>query len=102
MRTLTLQQIKNHLRIELDETFEDEHLSFLGEAAEGITANYIGRSIPWLEDDVEVCPAPLIGAMLMIVADLYVNREGAAVGARFERNPAVDRILDQYRLGFGV
>lgn len=102
MKILTLQLIKTHLRIEQDEVFEDEHLRFLGEAAEDIAANYIGRSIPWLVNDVEVCPAPLIGAMLMIVADLYVNREGAVVGGRFERNPAVDRILDQYRVGFGV
>lgn len=103
MKVLTLDQIKSQLRIELDDVHEDAHLTLLGTAAEGYAVNYIGRPIPWLEDGVLVeCPAPLIGAMLMIVADLYVNREGSLVGGRFERNPAVAQILDQYRVGFGV
>jgi len=102
MAVLTLDEIKAHLRLDGDE--ENAQLTLLSEAAEDYAAQYLGRSLPWLDDlgaPVAV-PASVRAALLMIIGDLYENREGALVGVSRVDNPTVDRLLHFYRTGLGV
>lgn len=102
MAVLTLEEIKAHLRV--DGSAEDAQLTLLGEAAEDYASQYLGRSLPWLDDlgaPVSV-PASIRAALLLVVGDLYENREGVVVGTIVAVNPTVERLLHFYRVGLGV
>jgi uncharacterized phiE125 gp8 family phage protein len=42
-------------------------------------------------------PTPIMQAILIMVADMYENREEAVIGASVERLPTVERLLNPYR-----
>jgi uncharacterized phage protein (predicted DNA packaging) len=74
MKWLTLERIKQQLRIEPDFTDEDELLKEYGESAEEVLLNYLNRTY---EDVIEVygrVPAPLRHAALMLVDTSYQYR----------------------------
>ena len=74
MKWLTLERIKQQLRIEPDFHEEDELLEEYGESAEEVLLNYLNRTY---EDVIEVygrVPAPLFHASLMLVDTSYQNR----------------------------
>jgi uncharacterized phage protein (predicted DNA packaging) len=74
MKWLTLERIKQQLRIEPDFTDEDELLEEYGESAEEVLLNYLNRTY---EDVFEVygrVPAPLRHAALMLVDTSYQYR----------------------------
>lgn len=102
MAVLTLTEIKAHLRI--DGAEEDEHLTLLNSAAEDYTTQYMGRAIPWTDALGATVPVPFSvkAALLLIIGDLYENREGAVVGIARTDNPAVERLLHFYRIGLGI
>ena len=75
MKWLTLERIKQQLRIEPDFHDEDELLELYGESAEDAIMEVLNRSY---EDMYEVygrIPAPVRQASLMLVASLYKDRE---------------------------
>lgn len=41
-------------------------------------------------------------ATLLVLGDLYENREGSFVGVSYEPNPTVMNLLNPYRIGMGV
>lgn len=102
MAVLTLEEIKAHLRV--DGSAEDAQLTLLGEAAEDYATQYLNRSLPWLDDLGAPVPVPasIRAALLLIVGDLYENREGVVVGTIVAVNPTVERLLHFYRVGLGV
>lgn len=102
MAVLTLEEIKAHLR--LDGSAEDAQLTLLSEAAEDYASQYLNRSLPWLDDLGAPVPVPtsIRAALLLVVGDLYENREGAFVGVSRVDNPTVERLLHFYRVGLGV
>ena len=74
MKWLTLERIKQQLRIEPDFHDEDELLEEYGESAEEVLLNYLNRTY---EDVIEVyghVPAPLRHASLMLVDTSYQYR----------------------------
>jgi hypothetical protein len=74
MKLLTLERIKQQLRIEPDFHDEDDLLEEYGESAEDVLLNYLNRSY---EDVIEVygrVPAPLRHASLMLVDTSYQYR----------------------------
>ena len=102
MAVLTLTEIKAHLRI--DDAVQDAQLQSLSEAAEDYAAQYLGRTLPWQDSqgaDVPV-PASIRAALLLIIGDLYENREGQIVGTITADNPTVERLLHFYRVGLGI
>lgn len=104
MAVLTLSEIKEHLRIEASETAEDALLNQINEAAQDYAEQYIGRSIPWTDDEgAEVAPpASVVAAIKLIIADLYENREQRVIGSSVEENPAAHNMLHFYRVGMGI
>ena len=74
MKWLTLERIKQQLRIEPDFHEEDELLEEYGESAEEVLLNYLNRTY---EDVIELygrVPAPLRHASLMLVDMSYQYR----------------------------
>lgn len=101
---ITLDEVKLHLRLDLNEDSElDPQLQAMLDAAIDHASQYLNRPIPWADDtSSDIFPASVRAAILLIVGDLHENREGLIVGTIVARNPAVDRLLHFYRLGLGV
>ncbi len=89
---------KRHLVVIHD--LDDELILSYILAAQDYIEHYIGRPVPWASggDTPEPVPIPesIKQAARLLVGDSYVQREGADV------NPAVRRLLDPYRVSWGV
>ena len=73
MTAITLADLKQHLRLEAEDTTEDALLQSKIETAEAWVASYIGTPIADLGDPV---PAPIAEAVRQLAAHSYENREG--------------------------
>ena len=104
MAVLTLDEIKQHLRMELDDDSRDAELLSLEAAAVDHAAQYIGRPIPWTDQaDVEVpVPASIKAAVKLIIADLDQHRENTVVGTIVANRKAAENLLHFYSVGMGV
>lgn len=67
MTTVTLEEAKLHMRVDHDE--EDSYILGLIAAAETHVGNFLGDGLP------DPMPAPIKAAVLLLVGDLYENRE---------------------------
>lgn len=67
MTTVTLEEAKLHMRVDGDD--EDTYITGLVMAAETHVSNFLGDDLP------DPMPAPIKAAVLLLVADLYENRE---------------------------
>lgn len=105
MTVLSQNEMAQHLRLGTAEAnAEAELLTRLSEAAQDYVEQYLGRAIPFVDNEgVELpLPASVKSAILLVVGDLYENREGQFVGVSAVENPAVDRLLHFYRKGLGI
>lgn len=101
--------VKLHLRV--DSTAEDTLIGVYMAAAEDYIENYIDGPIPLVpepEDYAEEAPWPVtvypsvVAAFLLLVGDMYENRESQIIDSTIKDNPAVQRLLYPYRLKLGV
>jgi hypothetical protein len=102
---ITLTDIKQHLRLDLNPDSEtDPELQRMLDAAMDHVSQYLNRPVPWTDESSseDVFPASVQAAVLLIVGDLYENREAVVTGTIVARNPTVDRLLHMYRVGLGV
>lgn len=89
---VTLAQAKSHLRV--TDTSEDTLIGIYIDAAEDYITKYLNTS--------PVPQAPSVkAAALLIIGDLFENREGASDKEIYE-NPAVLRLLYPYREGLAI
>ncbi len=88
---LTLSEVKLHCRI--DGTDEDSLLAAMIDAATASVGDYINAPEP-LD---ATAPAPVKAACLLLVGDLYSNRE-ALVERPLSKNPTFERLLNPYRV----
>ena len=97
MSIVTLEEAKLHLRV--DGSDDDADITIKLEAAEESAVNFLNRPIPWKgTDGMDVpVPASVKAAILLLLGDLYANREGAIVGTIHTVNPTVERLLWPYR-----
>jgi len=88
---LDLDEVKAHLRV--DQNAEDGLiLSLMATAAESV-AQYLGKT----PAELVPCPAPVKSAALMMVGDLFENREGQT-DRQLHRNDTFERLLAPYRV----
>ena len=89
---LTLADVKLHCRI--DHNDEDSLLGALIATATTAVADYMNMDA----DDVDdTAPAPVKSAALLLVGDLYANRE-AQGDRQFYKNPTFENLLNPYRV----
>ena len=88
---LTLAETKLHIRVDHED--EDTLITGLIAAATTATGDYIGRTTA-LDD---TSPAPIKAAAMLLVGDLYANRE-AQVERPLHGNATYERLLNPYRV----
>ncbi len=103
---LTLLDIKSQLRLEPDDNAEDVYLTTLSEAAIESVELSINRKLYPSAAALSADPAAPVGAMamtaglkiaaLMVLSDLYNNREASAF-TKIEDNPAVQKFIHPHR-----
>ena len=79
MKWLTLNTIKDQLRIEHDFTAEDGMLEIYGESAEDVLLNCVGRTYEDLMATYGKMPAPLKHASLMLCDVSYQYRSPISI-----------------------
>lgn len=101
---VTLSQVKSHLRLCPSDADENNHLELLISAAVSHASQYLDRPIPWADKDGEPVPVPpdVQAAILLIIGDLYENREGQFVGIAVSENQTVQNLLHFHRIGLGI
>ncbi|PWV99412.1 head-tail connector protein [Mangrovibacter plantisponsor] len=102
---LTLEEIRQQLRLESDYTEEDTLLTMLGQAAESRTATFLNRNLYAAEADIPeggdetalVVPDDLRLAMLMLVTHFYEHRSTVSDFEQSETPMAYQWIAGPYR-----
>ena len=77
MNYLNLAQIKKHLNIDAEFTDDDLYLESLCDVAEQMVSRHLENDLSNLEKDGQL-PAPIIHACLLLVGNLYMNRESVS------------------------
>lgn len=90
MTAITLPDLKQHLRLDPDDTSEDDLLTAKIEAAEEWVSSFTGSTLADLGDPV---PAPVLEAIRQLAGYLYENREGEGDGVPLDTL----RLLSPYR-----
>ena len=90
---IELEHAKLHLRVDDDE--EDDLIQRYIDAATIAAAQHL--NVPIVDLLGEDTPAPIDAAILLMVGDLYMNRE-AVVERQLFSNPTYDRLLAPYRV----
>lgn len=71
MEYITLAEVKQHLRIDIEYTYDDEYLNTLITVAQAVISNDIQRDLTSYPE----LPSPLKHAMLLLIGDYYNQRE---------------------------
>lgn len=71
MQYITIEEVKQHLRIDSDYTFDDNYIDSLISVAQTVISNDIQRDLSTYDE----IPTPLKHAMLLLIGDYYNNRE---------------------------
>ena len=93
-----LYQIKKHLNIDDDFFADDEYLLHLAEVAELAVQKHIDNNLSELcAENKGDLPSPLLHAMLLMIGNLYENREPIAFASHSELALSYNYILDLYK-----
>lgn len=94
---IPLDLAKKHLNIESSFTADDEYILGLIDAAEQAVRVHVNEDLESIAEKNGGCiPTPLFQAMLLMVGNLYQNRE--IVGTKTEALPfAYQYLIDLYR-----
>ena len=95
MKWLTLNIIKDQLRIEHDFTAEDGMLEIYGESAEDVLLNCVGRTYEDLMATYGKMPAPLKHASLMLCDVSYQYRSPISIN-NLSVVPSFDQLVKPY------
>lgn len=98
MKYLTVPLLKKHLNI--DEYFkgDDELIAQLGEVAEQMVDQHLNDNIDAIvQDNNGKLPMPIKQAMMLLVGNLYQNREGIAFATASEIPHSYEYLLYPYK-----
>ena len=95
---LELYQVKKHLNIDEDFTDDDEYLVDLVNVAEAVISKHIDNNLNEVaKANGGKLPSPLVHAMLLLIADLYSNRESVAYTSISELPLSYKYLLSLYK-----
>ena len=94
---IPLELAKKHLNIESSYTEDDEYILAIIDAAEQAVRVHVNEDLDTLAENNGGCiPTPIFQAMLLMIGNLYQNRE--IVGAKTQALPyAYQYLIDLYR-----
>ena len=95
---LELQQVKKHILV--DETFtdDDNYIQSLMDVAEASVSKHIDCPLACIEQEDGTLPPPVVHAMMLMVGNLYANREPVAVGVSVAELPlSYNYLVNLYR-----
>lgn len=99
MAIVSLSEAKDHLRV--NQTTEDTLIQLYIDAASDYVREYLNGEIKGELDSPVSTPAAIKAAALLLIGDLYENREAGGVD-EIKRNPAVGALLYPYRVRLGI
>ena len=106
MIILTLEEIKRHLRFPdtAPDSEEDPYLEDLEAAAVDHVSQYLNRSVPFRNCDGDPIdtPASVKQGLLIVIADLYENRQSKFVGVSTSTLSTITDLLHFHRVGLGI
>lgn len=94
---LDLYVIKKHLNIDEDFTDDDNYIIGLSEVAEQIVQKHIDCKFDDIVEEDGSLPMPLLQAMLLMIGNLYQNRESVSYANAIEIPFAYDYLLSLYK-----
>lgn len=98
MNTLTLNLIKQHLNIDQDFTADDEYLTSLGDVAEEIVLKHLDyNDINEIVVKYSGFPVPIRHAMLLLVGNMYMNRESVSTVSMISIPHSYEYLLAMYK-----
>ena len=94
---LDLDTVKKHLNLESSYTEDDEYILLLIDAAEQAVRVHVNEDLETIAEKNGGCiPTPIFQAMLLLIGNLYQNRE--IVGAKTTALPfGYQYLIDLYR-----
>lgn len=94
---IDLQTIKSHLNIDSEYTEDDNYLEYLEGVAKEIIEKHIDRTFDdIIAEEVEI-PQPLLHAMLIMIGNMYANRESVSYSPVYSVPNSLQYILSLYR-----
>lgn len=94
---LTLEEAKDHLRIEHDFTYEDNYIRDAVEAATLVVEKDICKPLAEFEDDGGQLPRPLKQAIKIMLGTYFNTREDEVYGVLVNQTKAYRHIIGLYR-----
>jgi len=94
---ITLEEAKRHLIIEVDNTTDDVYITSLIEVAESTVLSHLDYTEAELIEQYGAVPTPCKQAMLLMVGNLYANREPIAFASAKDLSFSYKYLLDLYK-----
>ena len=98
MKYLNINILKKHLNIDSCFKDDDEYISQLGDVAEQMVDEHINNNLDEIVSDNDgQLPMPLRHAMMLLVGNLYQNREGVAFATATQIPHSYEYLLFPYK-----
>lgn len=94
---IELDKIKKHLNIDADFTDDDSYLLAISDVAQEIVQKHIDCTFDEIAKSEGAIPAPLLQAVLLMIGNLYNNRESVAFTTAVEIPHSYDYLLSLYK-----
>ena len=98
MQAVSITEAKLHLRV--TSTDEDALINVYISAVTDNIKSYLNRDIP--VDNLNNVPASIKAAALLMIGDLYENRESQIIGQSIIENAAAKNLLYPHRKDIGI
>ena len=94
---LSLNEIKKHCNIDYYFNDDNDYLISIGDVAEQMVASHLDANLADIVSDNDgKLPDPIRHAMLLLVGNLYQNREGVAFASASEIPHSYEYLLSRY------
>lgn len=94
---LDLEATKKHLNVDSDFYEDDDYITSLIQVAESIVEKHIDTSFEDIVGEDGSIPRPILQAMLLMVGNLYANREAVTFGTATQLPLAYTYLLSLYK-----
>ena len=94
---VTLETAKKHLNIDESFTDDDSYISLLMKAAEDAVSKHIDKPLVELEDSKGELPPAILHSILLLIGNLYGNREPVAYTSVIKVPYTLEYLLGFYK-----